>query len=533
MCRQVGAGRAGVRGRRDLGRVVLHGAARRAAPLVPLVLGQPDVLGLRLVPALPAVVRSHTHDSHLRPARTRSDAYPLPRGPVETRSSAATVYLVGRTSGTSELTRSVIWPTFPVASKVAGSPSYDELHTWARRDHRYTSMSIAARRDYLRWLANGRSDFVRPALALLWMNGVARRILADDACTTVERSELLKHVDDLSSRYLIHDQVPATAEALHAAAAAVWPPPRSYERPPPVVGTVSRREFALLVGAAVGQSANDGAPLDDGWALAWLQWWAQRPQSSLDPRLTGVLHDEERHRRFRRRFRVRYPSGFRVEPVAEPRVIIAGDFRQLGPIVVTEDSTARPRLRTDAFAASGITRLHAELMPPHAAVLQTQYRMPEAVCDVINRTFYPDHPLRTARLDRRNRHAADRPAITYVDTGGLKPQAASRFGQWSLFNLLHLGVVHNLMLELWQENEVAHLRAIAPYQEAPDRGCRLRHTPQRDATSGQDPFRPRCVAGSRRCPAGQQGPSAVGRSSECRHERSTLLPTRIQRGHSA
>ena len=58
---------------------------RPAAALVPLVVGQLDVLGHRLVPVLPAVVRAHRHVRLPAPNPTRSDACSMPRGPAETR----------------------------------------------------------------------------------------------------------------------------------------------------------------------------------------------------------------------------------------------------------------------------------------------------------------------------------------------------------------------------------------------------------------------------------------------------------------
>ena len=63
------------------------------------------------------------------------------------------VYLAGRAGASSELTRSVVWPTFPVARATTPSPSADDLDRWAiattstpRCPLRAAGMSALARR---------------------------------------------------------------------------------------------------------------------------------------------------------------------------------------------------------------------------------------------------------------------------------------------------------------------------------------------------------------------------------------------------
>jgi len=132
-------------------------------------------------------------------------------------------------------------------------------------------------------------------------------------------------------------------------------------------------------------------------------------------------------------------------------VTVAGDFRQLPPIVMSDEPLAKEWLKCDVFEKAGIPkRLTARQPTPHLVALGTQYRMREPICALINDLFYVDHPLRTDPA--ADRDGGDFPLGTapliYVDTAPFHPWTALRVGTYSRYNLFHALVVRNLVLHL-------------------------------------------------------------------------------------
>lgn len=132
-------------------------------------------------------------------------------------------------------------------------------------------------------------------------------------------------------------------------------------------------------------------------------------------------------------------------------VTVAGDFRQLPPIVMSDEPLAEEWLKCDVFEKAGIPERLAKRQPtPHLVALGTQYRMREPICAVINELFYADHPLRTDPATGRG--GDDFPLGTapllYVDTAPFHPWTALRAGTYSRYNLFHALLVRNLVLHL-------------------------------------------------------------------------------------
>src|SRR2546425_13289762 len=96
------------------------------------------------------------------------------------------------------------------------------------------------------------------------------------------------------------------------------------------------------------------------------------------------------------------PMCYYAAGLAKHSVVVAGDFRQLAPIVISEDSLALEWLKKDAFEKTDIPRqITSNIRPAYVAVLNEQYRMQETICNCINSIFYNDHPLTTADTVRR------------------------------------------------------------------------------------------------------------------------------------
>jgi hypothetical protein len=81
---------------------------------------------------------------------------------------------------------------------------------------------------------------------------------------------------------------------------------------------------------------------------------------------------------------------------AERRILQFGDFRQLPPIVLSEDAIAKKWLATDSFHISGVaTSIENSPHDSRITMLEEQYRMHSSICKVVSSLSY-NHRLRTA-----------------------------------------------------------------------------------------------------------------------------------------
>lgn len=83
------------------------------------------------------------------------------------------------------------------------------------------------------------------------------------------------------------------------------------------------------------------------------------------------------------------PLVFLSAGLARKHVVIAGDFRQLPTVAVSEAPVVKEFYAKDPFVKAGIAAgADAGRLPPHAVALRTQYRMRKDICELINRPFY-------------------------------------------------------------------------------------------------------------------------------------------------
>ena len=145
------------------------------------------------------------------------------------------------------------------------------------------------------------------------------------------------------------------------------------------------------------------------------------------------------------------PLVYYAAGLATQSVTVAGDFRQLPPIVMSDEQLAGEWLKRDVFEKAGIPeRLDRRQPTPHLVALRTQYRMREPICEVINRLFYADHPLRSDPSVSRGGGGFPLGAspLLYVDTSPFHPWTALRVGTYSRYNLFHALLVRNIVLHL-------------------------------------------------------------------------------------
>ncbi len=94
------------------------------------------------------------------------------------------------------------------------------------------------------------------------------------------------------------------------------------------------------------------------------------------------------------------PAVFHAAGLATERVVIAGDFQQLPPIVQTEQQAIADILAPDVFECAGICHESVKAQTaPHVEMLNEQFRMDPSICELISKAFY-DNLLRSAKEDR-------------------------------------------------------------------------------------------------------------------------------------
>ena len=132
------------------------------------------------------------------------------------------------------------------------------------------------------------------------------------------------------------------------------------------------------------------------------------------------------------------------------RVIVAGDYRQLPPIVLAKTNRAVEWLRKDVFHAARIPdALAARVEPEYVSVLNVQHRMSPGICGLVSRLFYNDRLTTDETV--RNRMALPSPlGLTdayWIDSTPAKP-TVRRTGSSSRVNEVHLQLVEDLLAEL-------------------------------------------------------------------------------------
>lgn len=162
------------------------------------------------------------------------------------------------------------------------------------------------------------------------------------------------------------------------------------------------------------------------------------------------------------------PMSYYACGLAGKHVVVAGDFRQLPPIIMAEGEIADEWLKKDVFYKAGIPLFAQQgKMPEYAVALRKQYRMPKQICEMINAVFYDDFPLETCT--ETDPDALTFPfgdsAFYYIDTSQYHPWTSMKRGTYSRYNLLHAVILRNLAFHLQEEGYLGthNVGAISPY----------------------------------------------------------------------
>lgn len=155
------------------------------------------------------------------------------------------------------------------------------------------------------------------------------------------------------------------------------------------------------------------------------------------------------------------------------RTVVAGDFRQLGPITSTESgSEAAQWMGQSVFEMAGIARaVAARRVVPTLTTLREQHRMRPEIADLVGSGFYPEAGLVTspkvlarAVSPKLSRCLPDG-EIYLLDTSYAHPWMARASGLRSRYNPLHALLVDALvrMIEETDAAPDAGIGVIAPY----------------------------------------------------------------------
>ena len=138
--------------------------------------------------------------------------------------------------------------------------------------------------------------------------------------------------------------------------------------------------------------------------------------------------------------------------LARKRVVISGDFRQIPPIVTTQQEAIFQELGLDPFTATERTKPDA----PGLIMLTTQYRMHPEICGLISGPMYEDElrtsPAQKKVLGRLPPNPFEKP-LTIIDTSDLWP-FESQNASFSRFNTLHALLVRKLVWHFRQNGVI-------------------------------------------------------------------------------
>ncbi|MGN9768423.1 DEAD/DEAH box helicase [Micromonospora sp. SD12] len=146
--------------------------------------------------------------------------------------------------------------------------------------------------------------------------------------------------------------------------------------------------------------------------------------------------------------------------------IVAGDFRQLPPVVVADTPAAQEWLLKSPFEKAAVDlAVGGRTTPGRLAALTEQYRMRSDINHVVSEAFYPESPLITGpKVSTRPRPSCADWAdgeLVLLDTSQLGARTARKQGMSSRYNLMHAQLIAGLVAG--SGGDVASLGVISPF----------------------------------------------------------------------
>ena len=160
------------------------------------------------------------------------------------------------------------------------------------------------------------------------------------------------------------------------------------------------------------------------------------------------------------------PALFHAAGLGKESVVISGDFRQLPPIMQSEQEALRRELGKDVFHVAGIEEDVRSRRSKRMRMLEDQFRMAEPICRLVSVPMYNGR-LRTADAWRAADRSPPNPfsgPLTIVDTSYVGPVVA-KDPAGSKFNLMNALIVRNICRHLSDNGygEAKDVGVIVPY----------------------------------------------------------------------
>jgi hypothetical protein len=160
--------------------------------------------------------------------------------------------------------------------------------------------------------------------------------------------------------------------------------------------------------------------------------------------------------------------------LADRRVCVFGDFRQLAPIVQAETECAKRWMIRDIFGAAGIAdAIAAGRRPARLTMLRTQYRMHSSIMDLVGHLAYQGRLRSAAGVDDHVRqYASCEPApsrnVAVIYTDRIEPACYKESGEdrWSHFSPFSAAIVAESVVRAlgsFPQSADAPIAVISPY----------------------------------------------------------------------
>ncbi len=148
---------------------------------------------------------------------------------------------------------------------------------------------------------------------------------------------------------------------------------------------------------------------------------------------------------------VMLPALYYVAGLSSEKVIVSGDFKQLPPIVPTNEKEIKETIGIDIFNSAGIEdKVNTGIKAPNIVMLKEQYRMNDKICSIVSNPMYEG---RLFTSNNRISNAREIPInkingkITIIDTSSVNPYCNNDPFN-SKYNLLHALAIRELCSQL-------------------------------------------------------------------------------------
>lgn len=160
-----------------------------------------------------------------------------------------------------------------------------------------------------------------------------------------------------------------------------------------------------------------------------------------------------------------------VSSLAQKRVAVFGDFRQLAPIAQAKAPLVQQWLRRDVFDQAGIIEAVEKGQPePRMAMLRTQYRMHPSIASIPNQLFYGNQLRTAAGVEARTETIVQRAphpneSLVLFDLTQLSGECCRQpEARGSRFNLTSAVTAVKLAYRIHKANKNQTIGIITPYR---------------------------------------------------------------------